>query len=403
MLYESSYGCLTNFIKNHSDWRELLKPYMKSYNTVDFNKNWLVLMYCLFDIPKDPELFEIIKRCRGSIVDITTGEVVCAPFIKFWNLGEGYADKIDWSTAKITHKRDGWIFKAFKYNGKVYFASNGKTISRYDPPAPVDKIAGLPELRNMADVLSRAWFLGCGEDLVYDNDGHLTVKNSWLDKLEDNCTLCFELESPWNRIHTDLVEDAKLWLIMYRGSDGKELDVWSNVKECPFDRPAVYTWHTEKEMLDTMKQWTAKENGEGVVVMDSEFHRVKVKSEDYCRIKFESSTSGYGDNRLFKYFINGEIDDLVAMNPDLLPRVEIMQNKMTKLDQLLLKHKKNSASYKDMSDIDYYRNIVGKATGWDKYFLARERKYSVEQIKQELVDKWKTKSNGFSDLCEIVD
>lgn len=82
-----NYEELERFIKTHKDWQKLLKPYMKSYNDVDYNKDWVVLMYCLFDIPKDPELFKVICECRGSVVNKVTGEIICAPFTKFWNFG----------------------------------------------------------------------------------------------------------------------------------------------------------------------------------------------------------------------------------------------------------------------------------------------------------------------------
>ena len=87
MNYENSYKILSDFIVKNKDWKEKLKPYMKSFNRVEFNDDWLVLMYCLFDIPEDPTLFELIKRCRGTVVNVKTGEVICAPFLKFWNFG----------------------------------------------------------------------------------------------------------------------------------------------------------------------------------------------------------------------------------------------------------------------------------------------------------------------------
>lgn len=400
MNYENSYKILSDFIVNNKDWKEKLKPYMKSFNQVEFNDDWLVLMYCLFDIPKDPNLFELIKRCRGTVVNVKTGEVICAPFLKFWNLGEDYAADIDWTSAKVTHKRDGWIYKAFVYNGSAYFASNGMTVSQENPGAPVDKVPGKPELSRMADVLKRAWKFGCGEDLIFDEkDGHLTApKDSWLYKFGENCTFCFELESPWNRLHTELVDDAKLWLIMARDSAGDEHDVWTDKKlaVCPFERPRVFDWKTEQEMTQALKSWTAKVNGEGVVVVDKNFNRVKIKIEDYRRLKFQSESSDYSDNRLFKYFINDEIDDLIAVNKTLLPRIEIMREKLTKLEKLFEDWEKKAKQLKDQYD---RANFYQKAPKELHYFYSK----SANELKESYINRWKTKTQGFTELCSLVD
>lgn len=400
-----NYEELENFIKTHKNWQELLEPYMKSYNDVDYNKDWVVLMYRLFDVPKNPELFKVICECRGSVVNKKTGEVICAPFIKFWNAGEEKAAKIDWSSAWVSHKRDGWIFKMFKYNNVPYFMSNGKTISINDPGAPVDTIPGKPELKNMSDVLKRAWKLGSGEDLYFANDGHLCVDSKWVDALPANCTICFELESPWNKIHTDLVNDAKLWFIMYRDPTGDEKFVSDAKKELgiPFDIPAFYNWKTEEEMLEALKTWNVKDNGEGVVVCDKNFNRVKIKIEDYRRVKFQSSTLDYGDNRLFKYFVKDEIDDLVAANPELAPRVKLMREKMKGVESAI---KDSETFVKVMNCVDkrdFYERVNKELKGWKKWIVLHLQNGDCEKVKEDLLKRWAAKSNGYSEVCEIIE
>lgn len=404
----NNYKELEDYIKNNKDWQDKLKPYMKTIAPVDFNAKWVVPMYCLFDIPSNKNLLKVIMQCRGSVVNKDTGEIICAPFVKFWNFGEKYAADIDWDSAKVTHKRDGWIFEMFKYNNEVYFKSNGRCVSKMSPGAPVDIIPGLPVLKDMGEVLARAWKLGSGEDLYFAKDGHLTVDSEWVKALPSNCTLCFELESPWNRIHTDLVNDAKLWFIMYRDQNGDEHDIY-NVDELniPFERPQLYNWKSEKEMLDSLKTWTAKDNGEGVVVVDKNFNRVKIKTEDYRRIKFETNSNDYGDNRLFRYFAAGEIDDLVAVNPDLLPRIEVFRAKLKELDNKLAEWKAIADSlnyvYRDKQAL--HLAINSKYSGWEKVFIRRLLKQTPEQVKDFLLhgkNGWCKASTPFTELCEIV-
>eukprot|EP00971_Amphidinium_carterae_P172204 3414114-Amphidinium_carterae.1 len=47
----------------------------------------------------DVRYTELLGQCRGIVLEKSTGKAVCVPFYKFWNLGEKYADEIDWSTA----------------------------------------------------------------------------------------------------------------------------------------------------------------------------------------------------------------------------------------------------------------------------------------------------------------
>ena len=68
--------------------------------------------------------------------------------------------------------------------------------------------------------------------------------------------------------------------------------------------------------------WNVKDNGEGVVVCDKYFNRVKVKIDDYIRVKFESRGEDFSDNRLFKYYCMNEVDDLCAADPKVKARVE---------------------------------------------------------------------------------
>lgn len=317
---------LENFVKSNKNWEEILRPNMKSIYPVE-GRNWVVLMYNLMynlmDMPKDKEIFDIMCQCRGTVIDKTTGEIICAPFTKFWNYkDEGVAADIDWPSAWVSHKRDGWIFKAFKWHGNVYWMSNGCVITENEKGAPVDYVPGLPRLNNMSDVLMRA--LKNDMSSAFFSDGFLFSDCEWAKRMPEGSTAMFELESPWNRIHTDLVKDAKLWLIGFRMPSGDEI-TFTEAKErfnFPFETPKMYDFKSAKEMLDVLADWNVKDNGEGVVVCDKYFNRVKVKIDDYIRVKFESRGEDFGDNRLFKYYCMNEVDDLCAADPKVKARVE---------------------------------------------------------------------------------
>lgn len=321
---------LSNFIKSNPDWLNKLKPWLKSVHECDYNNDWSIIMYNLFNIPEDEEIYKIICECRGSVVNNKTGEIICAPFVKFWNFGEERADKdIDWKNALFTHKRDGWMCKLIKYNGKVYIFTNGMYLSKTNRGAPVETSIH-PEygFKDIADV-----YLHCLEADGFNDDGSVLWNNvpNWINELEDGATIMFELESPWNVIHTHLVDQAKLWLIGYRGADGQEHNVFQDVSFIPFDRPKVYDFNSSEELMSEMAKWKTDVEGEGIVVLsidnDNNFHRVKVKCEDYLRVKYMENCSNISDNGLFKFMLKGEVDDLVAVQPNLLSRVNLIKQK----------------------------------------------------------------------------
>lgn len=95
---------LLKFIKEHEDWKELLQraPY---FLEVKEEEGFVLLKYSQI---KSDFSQPIVQECRGIILDSNNG-IVCWPFDKFFNYGECYAAKIDWSSAKVQEKIDGCL------------------------------------------------------------------------------------------------------------------------------------------------------------------------------------------------------------------------------------------------------------------------------------------------------
>lgn len=315
-------------------WLDTLKPYMKQINKVPYNNHWLILMYNLFDMPgMHSDLFKAVCQCRGTVVDTYTKKVVCGPFVKFFNYGEGPADAVDFANAWYTHKRDGWLFKVLKLKGKYYPFSNGTAVVR-DSGAPVTamEINGL-KFKTVTDVFMYA--IGA----TWDDNGYTihfeddTTSLAW-DYVGDGDTVMFELESPWNKVYTDLVRVPKAWLIGYRKANGDEVNVFQYPEDTlplnrVYDHPEVYHFKSIEECLAALKSWRADKNGEGIVAMsidkNGKFLRVKLKADDYLKIKYETDCLNIADNRLMRLILNNEVDDILAAQPTLQPRVDAMK------------------------------------------------------------------------------
>ena len=112
---------LLSFIKNNSNWAELLKQkfirikYKGDLAIFNYDLNLAIEMGGNIDFT-DP----LVKECRGIIIDLKNMKVVCFPFNKFGNYTEYYADNIDWNTARVQEKIDGSIVKLYYYKFTQY-------------------------------------------------------------------------------------------------------------------------------------------------------------------------------------------------------------------------------------------------------------------------------------------
>ena len=87
---------LQKFIQSNPNWELRLsqKPYCI---TVKHKDNFIMFSYSQID----SDFFNpVVKECRGIILD-DKFNVCCYGFNKFGNYGEGYADNIDWNTARM--------------------------------------------------------------------------------------------------------------------------------------------------------------------------------------------------------------------------------------------------------------------------------------------------------------
>ena len=246
---------ICNFIKeNQENWKELLaeKHINIGYDSDLFHgEDFIILTYNMLESDfYDP----IVQEARGIIIDIsdiTNPTVVAWPFRKFANYHESYADKIDWSSARIQEKVDGSIIKYWfdKGFGIWRFSTNGMI-------CPDNKFSGLLEVARIT----------------------ANLRDELLDR---NCTYIFELISPRNQI-----------VIKYNITTLVHLGVRNNItgEESPAGGIGVESpkeYHIDNVSLDTCIQLVESLNDEntvtheGFVVVDKDWHRVKVKSPEY--------------------------------------------------------------------------------------------------------------------------
>lgn len=198
----------------------------------------------------------VVQEARGIIIDIPRLEVVCWPFRKFGNYSESYADEIDWSSARVQTKIDGSIVKLWwsKRDDEWVWSTNSCIYA---------KDASTFDYLTFCDVIYRAF----ERSPVY------------FDRLNKNHTYMFELVSPVTQV-VIYYPVADLWHIGTRDNvSGQEL-----IEDIGIHRPKEYPLHSLSQCIEAANELNRgldSVQNEGFVVVDKNWHRIKVKSPEY--------------------------------------------------------------------------------------------------------------------------
>jgi len=279
---------ILNFIKEKGEnWRELIqqKPYAIKVSQDD---KYTLLKYD--QINSDLSL-PLVKECRGLILD-DQNRLVCVPFFKFFNSHEPNADSIDWNSARVQEKIDGSIMK-LAYFGDAWHVSTNGTIDAYKSSIYED----------LSDI-----------ECPYSTYGELwdvAVKDANLDydKLDKNYTYMFELVSPYNKVVVDYPETKIYHLGTRDNRTMQELDIDIGVR-----KPRVYALNTLDACLDACKDMPF--NQEGYVVVDKDWHRVKIKSPAYVAVHRLKNNGDINERAVIQLIRENEIDEFLSYFPE---------------------------------------------------------------------------------------
>lgn len=292
------------FIYDNSNWEQLLKEKSIKVTHGDGEfENLVMLKYGVGADFNDP----IVRECRGLIINQKTMFVVCRAFDKFGNYGESYADEIDWRTAKIQEKVDGSIIKLFYYKGQWRIATNG-CIDAFK--AYVDDT-----------------------DLTFGDVFTKATKNSNFEwqKLNPVNTYIFELVSPQTRVVINYTYTGLYHIGTRNNLTGEEKYEWIGVqqpKEYDLDFPSL---QNVIKLANSMNQ-DGVLTDEGFVVVDKDWHRIKVKTPEYIYAHHLVPNGAVSDEKLVSLIRTGEIDEVLNYCPHLEERVENLRFKMAQLE-----------------------------------------------------------------------
>jgi hypothetical protein len=310
-----------DFIVRNPDWQSMLKqrPYCitASFDKVN-NRNLVLLKYN--QIANPDFSLDIVKECRGLIVDLDTLEPVSVPFFKFGNYGESWVDvdSFDWSTAKTYEKIDGSLIKiSFDANGK-YIISTNSNIDAFK--APLGSL-GCP-YNSYGDLVV---------DIIHEQFGS-TVDELYNRKMfMANTTYMFELTSPWNVVVIPH-DECKLWLLGARNNITLDEISLESIQESfgtAFNYPKKYNITNLTEAIETARNmpWT----DEGYVVVDNNYNRLKVKSPEYLYAHHLRGEGVLGKERAVKIVLANEIEEICTYFPQYLKILLSIQQQINDL------------------------------------------------------------------------
>lgn len=293
---------LIKYIKSHPNWESELKehPYCLS---IKKDGNFIMFNYSQID----SDFYNpIVKESRGIILDLEFNPV-CVPFYKFGNYGEGYADEIDWNSAKVQEKIDGSLIKVWNYKGEWHISTNG-IINAHNAEISSD----ICPFKTFYDLFVEAAKLS-----------HLKIES-----LNPEYTYMFELISPYNRV-----------VVPYNGITIKHIGTRNikTLKEYDLDigipKPKMYNLHSLEDCITTASQMPFTE--EGYVVVDNNWHRIKVKSPAYVAIHKLKNNGAINKVKIIDMILINEEGEFLTYFPefteifnDIKTRIEIFINNM---------------------------------------------------------------------------
>ncbi len=241
---------LIEFIKNNDDWERILtkKPYCLKIQKED---GYILFKY---DMKRGCDFSEeLVREARGLILKEDTLEVVCFPFVKFFNVDEEKAEQIDWNTAQVQEKLDGTLVNLWcdkdKYGIPTWHISTTGNINAFKAPI----------LNNPSQ---------------YKDFGELFMSafdTSYLSDLNMDYTYMFELVSPYNKVIVRYPITKIYHLGTRNNKTGHELNV-----DIGIEKPKLYNLSTELEVKNAANNLPF--DAEGYVVVDADYRRIKIKS-----------------------------------------------------------------------------------------------------------------------------
>lgn len=288
-------------------------------NSVQNSSEFLVqLKYdqrnCTFD---DSTLAgNIARNCRGLILDLKKNCLIVAlPYAKFFNYNEPNAAQIDYSSAKVLEKLDGTMMILYYYNNLWRVATLGSVEASGNVCSPqnADFVR-----RNLTHLTFKELFWQIWKN---SNFPALSEFNTKIVKSVSitNFTFMFEMLSELNEVVVKHEEESLVLHGVRNHVNGIEYDPAEFMEDCGITNiPVVGSFEIFGEDIlgETLKEANKHKANEleGFVIVDKNFNRIKIKSDEY--IRQHKLRSQFSLPMLVELIQNNEGEELINYLPE---------------------------------------------------------------------------------------
>lgn len=203
----------------------------------------------------------LCQQCRALILEVDTWNVVSRSFFKFFNAGETHAHSLDWALARVEEKVDGSLICFYFHRDAWHVATKGTP----DASGAVGDSA--LSFRQLVEQTLTA--MGC-------------PFAEFTTLLDPKIFYSFELTAPENRIIVPYAAPQLTWLGAWDSGTLAELEL-ADLPALPMPRVRTFALQTLADVQAALLHFAPLE-GEGFVVRDGAFRRLKLKSPAYLRI-----------------------------------------------------------------------------------------------------------------------
>ena len=238
----------------------------------------------------------IVRECRGVILD-RNYNIVCRPFDKFGNYGEGYVPDIDWPSARVQEKIDGSLVKGWwsEIYQRWMISTNGM-IDAYKA-----------EIQN-----DLSPFATYGE-MFRDHFRFVDISAGY--------TYLFEMASPYTRIVVQYPEVT----IYHIGTRCNITGEYMEVRVDDFPHPKEFHMNNLEDVVKMAQELPFNE--EGYVVVDKDYNRIKIKSPAYVSVHHLKNNGVINRRRLLDLILIGEDAEFINYFPEYAKDMGEVQDK----------------------------------------------------------------------------
>lgn len=272
----------------------------------------------------------IVQECRGLILYKPTWDVVCFPFIKFFNYGEAYAVEIDETELNIYQKIDGSLAKVWYFEGVWRLSSNG--------------VIDASEVIMNDGVNFQSLFMRCLNTYGLD-------WQSFTATLDKNYTYMYEMATPDNKV----VISYDKYSLYYLGQRNIHTFQEEYIPDTRIDNVKVYKFNSIEEIINSANELPDTE--EGYVVRDKYWNRVKIKNPVYFMLH---KIANNGKPDFIQYVLENNTEELLAYFPEYKINIEQVRNQFRKIRDLAYIHKENMTFYYSFPRADFARLVANR-------------------------------------------